>query len=116
MGSNPSRWRGPRNAVEMISPAEAAEFCHRVTGLLRTGGQIEAGERIMQIASPGEVQFRIDVPVKDAVLVREGARVKVYLDADLALKEKILAKTIPFDSKPGKFRPDDRLLTFLNQL
>ena len=41
---------------------------------------------------------------------------QVYLDADLALKEKILARTIPFDSMPGKFRPDDRLLTFLNQL
>ncbi|MGY2488422.1 tyrosine-type recombinase/integrase [Cupriavidus sp. CP313] len=40
----------------------------------------------------------------------------IYLDADLALKEKILAKTIPFDSKPGRFRPDDRLMTFLNQL
>lgn len=41
---------------------------------------------------------------------------QIYLDADLPLKEKILARTIPFDSKPGKFRPDDRLLTFLNQL
>lgn len=41
---------------------------------------------------------------------------QIYLDADLALKEKILAKTIPFDSKPGKFKPDDRLLTFLNRL
>ena len=35
---------------------------------------------------------------------------------DLALKEKILARTIPFDSKPGKFRPDDKLLAFLNRL
>ncbi|UFS65324.1 tyrosine-type recombinase/integrase [Paracoccus denitrificans] len=41
---------------------------------------------------------------------------QIYLDADLALKEKILARTIPFDSKPGKYRPDDRLLSFLNQL
>jgi site-specific recombinase XerD len=41
---------------------------------------------------------------------------QIYLDADLALKEKILARTIPFDSKPGKFRPDDNLLAFLNQL
>ncbi|MDD1786493.1 tyrosine-type recombinase/integrase [Burkholderia gladioli] len=40
----------------------------------------------------------------------------IYLEADLALKEKILAKTIPFDSKPGKFHPDDRLMAFLNQL
>ena len=41
---------------------------------------------------------------------------QIYLDADLVLKEKILARTIPFDSKPGKYRPDDRLLAFLNQL
>ena len=41
---------------------------------------------------------------------------QIYLDADLELKEKILAKTIPFDSKPGKFRPEGQLLTFLNQL
>jgi site-specific recombinase XerD len=41
---------------------------------------------------------------------------QVYLDADLELKEKILARTIPFDSKPGKFQPDDGLLTFLKQL
>lgn len=41
---------------------------------------------------------------------------QIYLDADLALKERILARTIPFDSKPGKFRPDDKLLSFLNQL
>ncbi len=41
---------------------------------------------------------------------------QVYLEADLSLKEKILAKTTPIDSKPGKFRPDNRLMTFLNQL
>lgn len=41
---------------------------------------------------------------------------RIYLDADLALKEKILAKTTPIDSKPGKFRPSNQLLTFLNQL
>lgn len=41
---------------------------------------------------------------------------QVYLNADLELKEKILSRTIPFDSKPGKFRPDDKLLAFLNKL
>ena len=41
---------------------------------------------------------------------------QIYLDADLALKEKILTRTIPFDSKPGKFQPDDKLLAFLNHL
>jgi site-specific recombinase XerD len=41
---------------------------------------------------------------------------RIYLDADLALREKILAKTTPIDSKPGRFRPNNQLLTFLNQL
>lgn len=41
---------------------------------------------------------------------------QVYLDADLTLRERILAKTIPLDGKPGKFKPDDKLLAFLNQL
>jgi site-specific recombinase XerD len=41
---------------------------------------------------------------------------QIYLDADLDMKEKILAKMTPIDSKPGKFRPDNQLLSFLNQL
>lgn len=35
MGVNPSRWKGPRNSVEMLSYDEAVEFCQKVTGLLR---------------------------------------------------------------------------------
>jgi len=41
---------------------------------------------------------------------------QVYLEADLVLKEKILAKTVPHDGKPGIYRPDDQLLAFLNNL
>ena len=41
---------------------------------------------------------------------------QIYLNADLALKEKVLAKATPIDSKPGRFRPSNQLLTFLNQL
>jgi integrase len=41
---------------------------------------------------------------------------QMYLDADLALREKILSKTTPIDSQPGRFRPTGQLLTFLNQL
>lgn len=35
MGNNPSRWRGPRNAVEMVDYADAARFCARLTALAR---------------------------------------------------------------------------------
>ena len=41
---------------------------------------------------------------------------QIYLDADLALKEKILAQTTPPDGKPGRYRADDELLAFLKGL
>ena len=41
---------------------------------------------------------------------------RIYLDANLALKEKILAKTTPHDRKPGLYRPGDQLLAFLQGL
>ncbi len=36
MGANPSKWKGPRNSVEMFSWKEAHEFCRKVTELLRS--------------------------------------------------------------------------------
>ena len=39
-----------------------------------------------------------------------------YLHADLAIKEQALAKTKPLDSKPGRYRPPDSLLDFLEGL
>jgi len=41
---------------------------------------------------------------------------QMYLDANLALKEEILAKAKPIDAKPGRFNPGDRLLNFLKNL
>jgi site-specific recombinase XerD len=41
---------------------------------------------------------------------------QIYLDANLALKQAILAKTHPVTSQPGKYRPDDQLLSFLKKL
>jgi len=41
---------------------------------------------------------------------------QIYLDANLALKEHALARTTPAEGKPGRYRPDDRLLAFLKAL
>jgi site-specific recombinase XerD len=41
---------------------------------------------------------------------------QIYLDANLALKEEILAKTTPPDGKPGRYRVGDELLAFLQAL
>ena len=41
---------------------------------------------------------------------------QMYLHADLALKEKALARTSPTGITPGRYRPDDALLAFLEAL
>ena len=41
---------------------------------------------------------------------------QIYLHADLALKEQALARTKPADTKPGRYRPPDALLAFLEAL
>lgn len=40
----------------------------------------------------------------------------IYLEADLAMKEKMLAKTTPHEGHPGIYQPDDALLAFLKAL
>ena len=41
---------------------------------------------------------------------------QIYLEATLAMKEQALAKTSPPHSRPGRYRPGDQLLGFLNSL
>ncbi|HTM52455.1 MAG TPA: formylglycine-generating enzyme family protein [Pirellulales bacterium] len=54
MGKNPSRWKGPRNAVEMLSYREAVEFCQAVTRLLLEARLIEADE---EVRLPSEAEW-----------------------------------------------------------
>ncbi len=41
---------------------------------------------------------------------------QIYLHADLALKERALARTAPPNTNPGRYRPPDQLLAFLESL
>ena len=41
---------------------------------------------------------------------------QMYLDADLELKQRVLDRTTPPTGHPGRYRPDDKLLDFLNGL
>ena len=45
------------------------------------GKPVSVGEKIMEIADPTQVELRIDVPVSDAIILKTGARVKVFLDS-----------------------------------
>lgn len=41
---------------------------------------------------------------------------RIYLHADLAIKEQALARTAPVNGTPGRYRPPDALLAFLEAL
>ncbi len=41
---------------------------------------------------------------------------RIYLHADLALKERAIARTTPTGTRPGRYQPSDRLLAFLEAL
>ncbi len=41
---------------------------------------------------------------------------QMYIHADLTIKERALARTAPPNLTPGRYRPRDRLLAFLEAL
>ena len=41
---------------------------------------------------------------------------QAYVHADLTIKERALARVTPTTSKPGRYRPRDSLLAFLEDL
>lgn len=41
---------------------------------------------------------------------------QIYLQADMALRERALARTSPISTKRGRYRPDDELMAFLKSL
>lgn len=46
------------------------------------GRPVAAGEAILQLANPQHIQLEIDLAVKDSVVLKENAHIKVFLDSD----------------------------------
>jgi integrase/recombinase XerD len=63
------------------------------------------------------LQAGVDLTVIALWLGHESIKTtQIYLDANLALKETALAKTASLNGRIGRFRPDDRMIQFLNSL
>ena len=59
----------------------------------------------------------VDITVIALWLGHEGTKTtQIYLHADLAFKERALARTAPPNTTPGRYRPPDQLLAFLESL
>ena len=56
MGSNPSRWKGPRNSVEMLSFDDAQTFCRKATELMRTAKLIRPDQTV-RLPSEAEWEY-----------------------------------------------------------
>ncbi len=54
MGSNPSRWKGARNSVEMLSFEDAEDFCRRATAWMQATGLIHPNQ---QVRLPSEAEW-----------------------------------------------------------
>ena len=63
------------------------------------------------------LQAGVDTTVIALWLGHETIRTtQIYLHADLRLKERALARTAPPRLAPGRYRPPDSLLAFLERL
>lgn len=72
MGGNPSRWKGERNSVEMLTLDEAIEFCQKVTRLLREADLI-TDQQLVRL--PTELEWEY--------FASAGATTKFYFGDDL---------------------------------
>lgn len=68
-------------------------------------------------AAMGLLQAGVDSTVIALWLGHESVETThIYLEADLAMKEKALAKTTPHEGCSGRYKPEDALLAFLKAL
>jgi len=44
------------------------------------------------------------------------ATTQIYIHADLAIKEQAIARTAPLHATPGRYRPSDTIMAFLDSL
>lgn len=56
MGSNPSRWKGPRNSVEMLTFDEAMAFCAKTTEAMRKA-QLIGPKQVIRLPSEAEWEY-----------------------------------------------------------
>lgn len=112
----PSRRRGPlsRDAVALLVAKHAAAAEQHCSSL---GAKNVSPHVLRHTCAMSLLAVGVDISVIALWLGHEGVETtQIYLHADLAIKERALARTAPAGTKPGRYRPPDSLLAFLDTL
>lgn len=121
----------PRGSSDLLFPtvrgqrmsADAVQYLlAKYTGIARKTCVSLRGKRVTphvarHTAAMELLQAGVDLTVIALWLGHESTKTtQIYLDANLALKETALGKMASLDGRMSRFRPDDRVLQFLNGL
>jgi site-specific recombinase XerD len=112
----PSRRRGPlsRDAVALLVAKHAGTATQRCPSL---GTKTVSPHVLRHTCAMSLLAVGVDISVIALWLGHEGIETtQIYLHADLAIKERALARTAPTDTKPGRYQAPDTLLAFLEAL
>jgi integrase/recombinase XerD len=103
-----------RDAVERLVTRHAAAARTRCPSLQR---KTVTPHTLRHTAAMELLQHGVDRSVIALWLGHESVETtQAYLHADLRLKERALERTTPLGLRPGRYRPDDTLLAFLETL
>lgn len=70
------------------------------------GRPVTTGERVLEIADPADIEVRIELAVNDSIALSEGARVRLFLDADPLNAIDARVERAAYHAEPT---PDNRL-------
>lgn len=102
------------DAVQRLVSKHAGSACEKCSSL--TGKRVTP-HVLRHTAAMELLQAGVDSTMIALWLGHESVETtQIYLDANLAIKEKILAKTRPVQSAAHRYKPSDRLLAFLDNL
>ena len=118
-------WFGRRDHALLLVAVQTGLRLSELTGLQRHDVVLGTGAHVRCVGKGRKERCTPLAKTTVAVLkawLREPPRhesvetTQIYLEANLAMKEEILAKTTPLGGKPGRYRPGDELLAFLKNL
>lgn len=63
------------------------------------GRPVSTGERVMEVANPQQLELRIDLPVADSIALKQGAKVRAFLDSSPLSPVEAKVRTVTFEAQ-----------------